>query len=352
MLGWLGTGTLIVTLLYGGVMSRSTKRLELQHGKAAIESVRFTPNGKSLVSASFDGTLVMWNSVSARRIWTLDLDDASKTKASRTISEISFMDVSPDVGTIAVSYSRGRVVGNRLQGRDEYRIGLVDSATGRERRILEGHADIIGRIAFSPNGESVLSEGGDRTARLWNIHTGKEVLTITLKEKGAAVAFSPNGKQFAIATQPIHGLPPQPIVGLYDAQTGKLLREFTRRTNVVTSLAFSFDGQILAVAGGDASGAQIDLWDMTGQEPKATFPNPRKEINSIAFSKDGRLLAAGGYGNGQGFVELRDVKANGEPQTFRFQSAVTTLDFSPDGKRLAVGTDKGQILLLSLWTHR
>jgi len=257
MFSWLGIVIFLAALLHDGSMNTSsTKTLELHHGKTKIVSVRFTRDGGRLVSAGFDGTIAMWDSRSGKLIWKVDLDEGSKTESSHTISEILGMDLARDTGTVAVSYSRGHVVGDTLRGKDEYRIGLLDSLSGREGKVLAGHADQIGRIVFSPNGELLLSESADKTARLWNVQSGQQLLTIKLKEKGAAVASSPDGKRIAVATQPVWGLPPQPIVGLYDAQTGQLLREFARRKNLVTSLAFSADGQVLAIAGGDASGAQ------------------------------------------------------------------------------------------------
>ena len=75
----------------------------------------------------------------------------------------------------------------------------------------------------------------DRTARLWNVKTGQEVLQIKLKEKGARVAFSQDGKVIAVATQPVWGSPPQSIVGLFDTRTGQLLREFRRSKAGVSS---------------------------------------------------------------------------------------------------------------------
>jgi len=83
---------------------------------------------------------------------------------------------------------------------------------------------------------------------------------------------------------------------------------------------------------------------------KATFAEPRREVNSINFSRDARLLALGGYANGRGFAKVRDL-ANGQIRTNRFGSDVSALDFSPDGKRLVVGTDKGQIVILPLQAH-
>jgi WD40 repeat protein len=325
-----------------------TRERKFRHGKTTVNSVRNLPNGKQFISASYDGTVIMWDVHSGKRIWQADLDAKSKAENSHTISHILGMDLSANGLVVAISYSQSHVVGETLKGQSDYRIALLDSATGQVLRLLTGHTALIGGLAFSPTSELLLSESGDGTARLWNINTGKEVLVIKLKERGASVAFSPDGKLLAVATQPVYGLPPQPIVGLYEARTGDLVREFPRRKNVVTGLAFSPDSQALVIAVGDAEGAEIDLWGLTGQKPKLTLPAPRREIRSIAFSRDGRILASGGHGNGYGLVEIREMVAAGPVQTFKFESDVTAFDFSPDGNQLVVGTDKGQIILLRI----
>lgn len=347
---WRSSKTVLLALIL--VLNNSTglsrtRELKMRHGKTTIISVRYLPDGKRFISASYDGTVIMWDRASGKRMWTLDLDQRTRTEKGHTISNILGMALSADGEMVAVSYSRANVVGDTLQGKDEERIGLLDSETGLETRVLTGHTGLIGRLAFSPNGELLLSESGDSTARLWNVKTGQQVLVINLKEKGASVAFSPDANVLVVATQPSRVSPPQPIVGAYNAHTGQLLREFPRTKVQVTALAFSACKK-LAIASGDAAGSQIDIWEQAAQAPKTTLPMPKRVIKAIAFSSDGGSLALGGYGNGKGFVEVRDVTSNSVLKTVSFEDDVTALDFSPDGKRLVVGTDKGQIMLLPL----
>lgn len=349
MFKWLIIATALNIMLVNGSPSSSlTRQLRLQHGSRAIESVRFTQDGRRLVSASVDGTVVVWDTRSGKSLWRADLGDQTKPTGGSTIAQIMGMDLAPDDKTIAVSFSRSVVLGDRLQGKDEYLIGILDANTGREIEVLSGHTDLIGQIAFSPNGQQLLSESGDHTARLWDLSTRTQLLVTKLYERGAAVAFSPSGQLFAVATQPVYGLPPKPIVRVYDSATGEAVREFPRRTNVVTSIAFSSDDQTLAIAGGNASGSLIDVWGSSGQEPKTTFPANGREINVIAFSKDGHLLASGGYGNGQGFVEVNGLEANGLIRSFKVGGDVMSLDFSSDGTKLVVGSDKGEVTVLTL----
>ena len=326
--------------------------LQMRHGKSSVTSVCNLPNGKQFISASYDGTVIMWDMVSGKPTWQVDLDEKSKSTDSHTISHILGMDLSPNGDVVAISYFQNHVVQGTLKGNANYQIALLDSRTGQVNRILTGHTALIGRVAFSPDGELLLSESGDSTARLWNVKTGQEVLQIKLKEKGASVAFSPNGKVLAVATQPVWGLPPVDTVGLYDSRTGQLVREFPRTKNEVASLAFSPDGQVLAIASGDAVGAQIDLWRLTGQDSPLTIALPRRKIKIVRFSPDGQSLALGGYHRARGLVEIRDTSANAPVRTFALQGEVTALDFTPDGKQLVVGTNEGQISLLSLQTPR
>lgn len=344
----IGFLTLAMLVINNVGMSQS-KGQKMRHGKTSIYSIRYFPDGKRFISASYDGTVMMWDIRSGKPVWQLDLDAGLKSKDSYTISNILGMALSEDGKIVAVSYDRSHVVRETLKGGGEFHIALLDSKTGQVRRVLIGHTSLIGRIAFSPNVELLLSESGDSTARLWNVNTGQEVLVIKLKERGAAVAFSPDGKLFAVATQPVFGS--QPIIGLYDVESGKLVREFDRTMNAASALAFSPDGKALAIVGGDASGSQIDIWELAAQAPKTTLPMPGRVIKAIAFPRDGGSLALGGYGNGKGFVEIRDMKANRIARTNKFESDVTALDFSPDGKRLLIATDKGQIVVLPLQTH-
>ncbi len=348
----LGGITLLAVLLPNGWMDASKMQTQkLQHGSSIIVSVRVTPDGKQFVSASTDGTVVMWNAQTGKCLWQADLDEKPETKERYTISHILGMDLSPDGNTVAVSYSRSRVISNRLEGKSEYRIGLLNARDGLERRALLGHTALVGRVAFSPDGRLLVSESADNTARLWNIETGRQLLSINMKERGAAVAFSPDGKLIALATQPVYGVPPQPIVGLYDVQSGQLVRNFPRRKSNVNDLAFSPDGRILAIASDDLSGAQIDLWELSAQEPTRTITDHQKDITTISFSANGRLLASGELRGGRGVVVVRDLTTDRQPQIYKLAAGVSAIDFSPNGTRLVVGTDKGQIALLSLQTQ-
>ena len=108
MLKWSSIAIIIGIVLADSCMAiPSTQNLKLQHGKRVVESVRFTPDGKHLVSASIDGTVIMWDTRSARSMWKIDLDDGARTRLSHTVSEILGMDLAPD-GNIVAALGRNQ----------------------------------------------------------------------------------------------------------------------------------------------------------------------------------------------------------------------------------------------------
>jgi WD40 repeat protein len=337
----------IATVPNSCISASQAKMQKLQHGERTIVSVRFTPDGKEFISASIDGTVVLWDSDSKTRLREISLDSGVGMDATRTVSQITDMDLSPDGGTIALAYSRDRIVGNRLEGKRENRIGLFDLRNGQEQRVFMGHTGLITAIDFSPDGRLLVSASGDRTAKLWDVSTGEQTLSISLKERGAAVTFSPDGKLIAVATQATFGKPPQPIAWLYDARSGQLISGIPRKRVNISSLAFAPNGKVLAIASEDLSGPEIDIWDLQTRTTVERFTDHKKDITRIAFSSDGRLLASGELLDGKGVVVVREVGGS-RSRVQKMAAGVSALDFSRNGTLLAVGTDTGGIILLSV----
>jgi WD40 repeat protein len=136
-----------------------------QQGKSPILVARFTSDGSHLISASTDGKVVMWDVKTGQRLWQISLDSQSTASRESTVSHITDMDLSSDGRTLALSYWRDHIVGDRLASRDEGRIALLDARTGQETKVLTRDQTKPRALAFSPDNYLLASAGGDKTAR-------------------------------------------------------------------------------------------------------------------------------------------------------------------------------------------
>ncbi|KAF1820840.1 WD40 repeat-like protein [Dissoconium aciculare CBS 342.82] len=154
---------------------------------------------------------------------------------------------------------------------------------------LEGHIDQIVAIAFSPDGQFLVSGSDDRSIRQWDSQTGEFVQKMEgHKDSVDAVAFSSDGHMIASASR-------DRSVRLWSTYTGELVLELKGHDSAINAVAFSPDGRSIA----SASGCMVLLWkthSSTGAQTPQTREHESKVI-AIAFSPDGRTLASVTQGN-------------------------------------------------------
>ena len=175
--------------------------------------------------------------------------------------------------------------GQRLaSGSDDKTVKIWDSATGKELFALKGHAGPVRSVAFSPDGQRLASGSNDQTVKIWDSATGKELFSL----KGHAgvvwsVAFSPDGQRLASGSE-------DKTVKIWDSATGKELFALKGHAGAVTSVAFSPDGQRLASASCDQT---VKIWDSATGKELFALKGHAGWVTSVAFSPDGQRLARG-----------------------------------------------------------
>ena len=77
---------------------------------------------------------------------------------------------------------------------------LWDAASGKELQRLT-HDDVVSAASFSPDGRTVVTASDDKTARLWDAASGKELQRLTHDGMVLAASFSPDGRNVVTASQ-------------------------------------------------------------------------------------------------------------------------------------------------------
>ena len=213
-----------------------------------------------------------------------------------------------------------------LTGSNDKTARLWDVATGREVRRFEGHSDRVRSVAFSPDGRSVLTSG-DSSARLWDAATGRELRRFKGHSTAVtSVAFSPDGR--FVLTGSVDN------ARLWDTATGRQLQSFDEgRFSDVTSVAFSRDGGLVLNGSNDKTAR---LWDAATGRQLRRLEGHSAAVKSATFSPDGRFVLTG---SDDKTARLWDTATGRELRRFKGHSGgVTSSAFSPDGRVVLTGS--------------
>jgi len=186
----------------------SQKRLFILSGhRETVRSAYFSPAGNKIVTASEDGTVRLWQ-------------------------------IAPEELVVA--------------RKDIKEKGSTSYRKVKQLSVMHGHTDDVLMARFNPAGDKIVSASSDGTAKIWDVKTGAEIITLSghTDEINEAV-FSPSGEIIATASD-------DRTVRLWEVATGKMLNVFRGHTDYVSSVQFSPSGrEVLTISNGMAL-----LWDV------------------------------------------------------------------------------------------
>jgi WD40 repeat protein len=344
-----------------------------------VNSVAFSPDGTRAVTGSSDGTAKWWAAggpVPDLRGLTEAEAGAALIAASLTSGEVTqecsndvaagqVISQSPAADSLA---SYGSAVALRvstgpcnapvysavfspdgttvLAGKQDGTAVLLDTATGATLNTLTGHTWQVNSVAFSPDGTQALTGGNGYDfqlslplgeIKLWNAATGKLIRDFTTHTDARvnSVAFSPDGTK-VLTGEGVHNSETDTWSGatwLWNAATGREIHSFTGHTGEVYSAAFSPDGTKVLTGSADNT---AKLWYTDSGTEIRTFSGHADQVRSVAFSPDGTTVLTGSWDY---TARLWNAGTGNRIRSFSgHTNAVNSVAFSPDGIAVLTGS--------------
>lgn len=327
---------------------------------AKATSVVFSKDGKTVFSASEDGTVKMWNaetgeelksflghsfSISALsinadgtqlvtcgrnsvRVWDLQ-NGQQVNEITRVDEEFLSMDISPDATRIAVGESKGAVrVWNLESGEPEF--------------VLEGHERNVQCVRFSPDGRYLASASDDRLINIWDMENG-ERRPFGLETSGhigpiLGLDFRPDGAFLATADR-------EGLIRIWDFHTEACTKIFGH-VGAIHDLRFSPDGLRFATAGADNT---VRYWNAVDYKEIAAFVGHTGSVRDIAFNSGASRIAS--VAN-DGMVKIWDPSGNHVKTYFGHERDVRDISFAPGSRQLVTASRDGSLHLIHAETAK
>lgn len=234
------------------------------HSDQMLSAV-YSPNGDIISTASYDGTIRIWDSKTGECIKTLDIKEAIGTETAFTT--VSFN-------------SQGTLIATATYSGD---IIIWDYQNDCITQRFNHTSNPVFSVCFAPDGKYVASAGVDNNVKIWNLTAGMLHDELVGHDYFVdAIKYSPNGNYLFSASR-------DNTLICWNFIEGKIIWRNSSWNGQLTALAISNDGKYLAIASCDFN-KQICICDSHTGKIIVSYNGIIKPLNSLVFKPDGRTL--------------------------------------------------------------
>jgi WD40 repeat protein len=323
-------------------------------------------NGKLFLSGSFNGEVTLWEfSQKGNQSYSLEIE---KTKYNRPVRGMAF---SGDNNFAAIGHGDGSVnvwdlINKKRIAEFTHDEGWVNSVTVNkdcskivsaggdgilylweksndkyQLTKLNGHTDRVWSVTISKDGNYAASGSDDKTVRIWNLDSKKEIKCLKGHSRWVqALAFNNKGSILASS-----GGDGKIILWDADGNSVEPMNQYLGHDDSVLSLSFSKDDKFLLSASRDQS---VRIWDVQTKFAARTINGHSDRIICAAYSSNGQYLVTG---SNDKTIRLWSA-SSGSPvnDSIDCGASISSLKISPDNKFIILGTDNGEIIIVDLNT--
>ena len=324
-------------------IGKATAR-DLAGHTAAVVSLAFSGDGKALASSSLDKTVRVWDvekgtttatsPAGASPVYSVSLSGDGKQFASLSSDGTAtlFDATARPLQSLAGLGKNAKSIGFAPGGKSVLVLGTQDGKsttawTPSAGRTFEGHTGPINALAITANGAQLLTASADKTIKVYEVATGKEVRSLAGFGDGVrCVAISKDGQTVAAG-----GL--DRTVRTWNLADGKAKQVYTR-VSTINSLAFTPDNKSLIIGQADGTLVALDLAAADPAKAETTAIPGTSPLHAIAVAPDGATVVSAAEDKN---ARVWTLSAGG-PKIFNgHASQVYTVSWSADGNTLVTG---------------
>jgi WD40 repeat protein len=328
---------------------------ELRGHSAEVHAVAFSPDGRLLASGGRPGEIRVWDLSQGKQVAVLQghsdvvrglaFSPGGTRLASCGVDKtVRVWDVG--TGTERMRFEHDEYVISVAFSEDERQLlstsmdrsaRVWDLNAGTELRRLVGHQEKVEAGAFSSDGQLVMTSASDQTVRFWSARSGQLVDVLRIEGGIATTAIDPRFQLLAEAGW-------DGRVQLLDARSGELLERLDAHHSLAMAVALSPDGRTFASGGRDGV---LNVWSRPGTPAEVVLRGHQVWVEAVAFSGEQELVSGGEDG-----LRLWSLSEGNAAEPRALGPGTVSLAVSPDAQLVAAGGPDGAVLVLEVRSGR